>query len=90
VRKCNGGLIRSDLSCRPDKRNLKMVMKFLDNSNSNSKRLFIPINEFEFNGFVVRVQRLGSRNSISAQNVSRMMSRPSRTLWAVSPIPGTV
>ena len=34
-------------------------------SNSNSKRLFVPINEFEFNSFVVRAQRLGSRKSIS-------------------------
>src|SRR5258708_32271616 len=88
VRKCNGGLISSDLSWRRDKRNLEMVMKFLNNSNSNSKRLFVPINEFEFNSFVVRVQRLSSRNSISAQNLSRMMRRPSRALWAASPIPG--
>lgn len=42
------------------KRNLEMLMT-LKNSNSNSKPLFVPINEFEFNSFVVRVQRLGSR-----------------------------
>ena len=60
MHKCNGGPIRSDLNWIIDKSNLRTVMKFLNTSNSNSKRLFVPINEFEFNGFVVRVRRVGS------------------------------
>ena len=36
-------------------------MKFGINSTVHPKRLFVPVYEFEFNSFVVRVRRLASR-----------------------------
>jgi hypothetical protein len=50
-------------------------MKFLTNSNDSPKRLFVPINEFEFNSFAVRVRRLASRHSKAPQGVFRINQR---------------
>jgi hypothetical protein len=38
-------------------------MKLSGCSILNPKRLFVPVNEFEFNTFVVRIRRLASRAS---------------------------
>jgi hypothetical protein len=38
-------------------------MKLLARSRSNPRQLFVPINHFVFETFVVRVQRLTSRQS---------------------------
>jgi len=50
-------------------------MKFLTGFTSNPKRLFVPISEFEFIGFAVRVRRLASGQS-TAQLVCCNSSGP--------------
>jgi hypothetical protein len=65
-------------------------MKFLTNSSGNPKRLFVPINEFEFNSFTVRVQRLAFRPSKAPGGVFRITQRNGKSLWATSPIPAAV
>ena len=59
-------------------------MKLWTDSLLNPKRLFVPVNEFEFNTFVVRVRRLASRPTKAAQDV--LPQRRSRSFWVLSPI----
>jgi hypothetical protein len=44
-------------------------MKLSTDSLLNPKRLFVPINDFEFNTFVVRIRRLASRTSRAPEGV---------------------
>jgi hypothetical protein len=46
-------------------------MKFATNSTVNPERLFVPVNEFEFDSFVVRVRRLASRQATALRKTSQ-------------------
>jgi len=62
-------------------------MKLLTRSTGRPKRLFVPINEFEFNSFGVRVMSL-AMGEPKAPRVDFRRTRPySRSLWAMSPVP---
>jgi hypothetical protein len=45
-------------------------MKLSGCSILNPKQLFVPVNEFEFNTFVVRIRRLASRTSRAPEGAS--------------------
>jgi hypothetical protein len=59
-------------------------MKVL-NYISSSKRLFVPIHEFQFTGFAAQVRHLPSRPPRALRNAVRATGRIKR-LWAMSPI----
>jgi hypothetical protein len=65
-------------------------MKFLTNSTGNPKRLFVPVNEFVFNGFAVRVRRLASRPTRALRGEFSVNQQDARRLLASSPIPAAV
>jgi len=72
------------------KRNLKMIMKFLTSSFEDPRRLFVPINEFEFSSFAVRVRRLSIRQVKAPRAVFRITRRRSRNFWSMAPLPAAV
>jgi len=51
----------------------------------NPKRLFVPVNEFEFNTFAVRVKRPASRPTKADQSPFAPQRRPT-SFWVLSPI----
>jgi hypothetical protein len=63
-----------------------MIMKLLDYSIDNPKRLFVPVNEFEFDGFAVRVRHFASRQSKPSPTALRLRQRRSRSAWPISPV----
>ena len=65
-------------------------MKFLTSSLEDPRRLFVPINEFEFNSFAVRVRHLAMRQVKSPSRVFGITRRHSRNFWALPPIPAAV
>jgi len=65
-------------------------MNFMTTSRDDQKRLFVPINEFEFNSFTVRVRRLVPRQARAPESVFRIARRQSNTLWTMSPIKAAV
>jgi hypothetical protein len=67
-----------------------MIMKFATNSTINAKRLFVPVNEFEFNSFVVRVRRLASRPTRRLRGEFPVSQGDSSSIWAPSPIPAVL
>jgi hypothetical protein len=52
----------------------KIIMKFLTNSRGNPKRLFVPINQFEFRSFTMQVRQVVSR---APRGIFRISQRPS-------------
>jgi hypothetical protein len=60
-------------------------MKFSTHSILNPKRLFVPINEFEFNTFAVRIRRPAPRPTKADQSLFAPRRRPT-DFWVLSPI----
>jgi len=65
-------------------------MKFLTSSSEDPSRLFVPINEFEFNSFVVQVRRLAIRQVKAPRAVFRITRRRSRNFWSMAALPAAV
>jgi hypothetical protein len=62
-------------------------MKLLARSRSNPRQLFVPINRFVFDAFVVRVQWLEYRQSRTPRSVFQISQRLSQSNSAKSSIP---
>jgi hypothetical protein len=65
---------------------LTLTMKISSLFNGNAKRLFVPVNEFQFNGFAVRVRPLTSRQSKTPRLALSLSRRHSRSRWPVAAV----
>jgi len=60
-------------------------MKWSTDPSLSPKRLFVPVNEFEFDTFAVHVRRPVSRRTRAVRDVSTLQQRP-KFFWVLSPM----